>query len=167
MADMKPLTNPEKLIDSYGRVHNNLRISVTDRCNIRCFYCMPEQVTFMERSNLLTFEEIERFVKVAVQVGINKIRLTGGEPLVRRNLSVLVEKLIAIDGINDVGLTTNGVLLADQAQALFDAGLRRINLSLDTLDSEKFKEITRRDSFDQVMEGIMAAKEGGFSRIKL
>ena len=97
MADMKPLTNPEKLIDSFGRVHNNLRISVTDRCNIRCFYCMPEQVTFMERSNLLTFEEIERFVKVAVQVGINKIRLTGGEPLVRRNLSVLVEKLIAID----------------------------------------------------------------------
>ncbi|MEE2739208.1 MAG: GTP 3',8-cyclase MoaA [Planctomycetota bacterium] len=167
MADMKPLTNPEKLIDSFGRVHNNLRISVTDRCNIRCFYCMPEQVTFMERSNLLTFEEIERFVKVAVQVGINKIRLTGGEPLVRRNLSVLVEKLIAIDGINDVALTTNGVLLADQAQALFDAGLRRINLSLDTLDSEKFKEITRRDSFDQVMEGIMAAKEVGFSPIKL
>ena len=136
---------PEPLIDSFGRVHNNLRISVTDRCNIRCFYCMPaENVVFMNRSELLSFEEIERFVRVAVTLGVDKVRLTGGEPLVRRDLHVLVEKLAAIPEIKDVGLTTNGILLAEQAQQLWDAGLRRINVSLDALDPVKFKEITRR-----------------------
>ncbi|MBM4077184.1 MAG: radical SAM protein, partial [Planctomycetes bacterium] len=109
-------TSQLPLIDSFGRLHNNLRISVTDRCNIRCFYCMPaEDVQFMEKVELLTFEEIERFVRVAVPLGISKLRLTGGEPLVRRDLDVLVKKLAAIPGVHDVGITTNGILLAEQA----------------------------------------------------
>src|ERR1700676_2032905 len=122
------------LIDGFGRVHNNLRISVTDRCNLRCTYCMPEEVTFLDRSALLTFEEITRFVEMAAPLGINKIRLTGGEPLLRRDLPRLVERLSAVPGISDIGLTTNGLLLAAQARPLFEAGLRRINVSLDTLD---------------------------------
>src|SRR6478609_6125309 len=120
------------LLDRFGRKHNNLRISVTDRCNIRCFYCMPaENVVFMDRMELLTFEEIERFVRVAVPLGLKKIRLTGGEPLVRRDLQLLVAKLAAIPQIEDIGLTTNGILLEEQAEGLFQAGLRRINVSLD------------------------------------
>lgn len=157
----------DRLVDRFGRVHNNLRISVTDRCNIRCFYCMPaEDVVFMDRSHLLTFEEIERVVRVGVTLGIDKVRLTGGEPLVRRNLSTLVSKLVAIDGISDVGLTTNGVLLRDLAKPLRVAGLERINISLDALDAEKFKTITRRDVFDQVIDGVNAAIDAGF-RVKL
>src|SRR6266571_1166479 len=104
------------LIDSFSRVHNNLRISVTDRCNLRCVYCMPEEVTFMDRAELLTFEEIARFVEVAAPLGIDKIRLTGGEPLMRRHLERLVAMVAHVPGIKDVGLTTNGLLLADQAQ---------------------------------------------------
>lgn len=153
----------QQLIDSFGRVHNKLRISVTDRCNIRCFYCMPaEDIVFMDRSHLLTFEEIERVVRVGVPLGIDKVRLTGGEPLVRKDLPVLVQKLSEIDGIKDVGLTTNGVLLTDQAQTLRDAGLERLNISLDALTAEKFKQITRRDVFDQVIAGVNAAREAGF-----
>jgi len=159
---------PEQLIDTFGRLHNNLRISVTDRCNIRCFYCMPsDNVVFMKRQELLTFEEIERFVRIAVKLGINKIRLTGGEPLVRRNLHNLVAKLVNVEGIADVGLTTNGVLLAEQAQQLFDAGLKRINVSLDALDKGKFQEITRREGYDKVIEGIKAAQQVGFDPIKI
>src|SRR5947207_202398 len=116
-----------ELIDSFGRRHNNLRISVTDRCNLRCTYCMPEEVVFMDRAELLTFEEIAHFVAVTVPLGIDKVRLTGGEPLMRRDLSKLVALLAAIPGLKDIGLTTNGILLAEQAQALYDAGLRRIN----------------------------------------
>ncbi len=156
------------LIDSFGRRHNNLRISVTDRCNIRCFYCMPaEEVQFMEKSELLTFEEIDRFVRVAVPMGIDKLRLTGGEPLVRRELHKLVSKLAAIPGVKDLGLTTNGMLLADQAQQLFDAGLRRINVSLDALTPEKFKKFTRRDGFESVIDGIRAAQRAGFEPVKI
>ena len=128
-----------KLIDTFGRVHNNLRISVTDRCNLRCTYCMPEDVTFRPKAELLTFEEIAHFVRVAAPLGIDKVRLTGGEPLMRRDLPKLVRMLAAIPGIADVGLTTNGLLLADQAKALFDAGLRRLNVSLDTLDPGRFR----------------------------
>src|ERR1700757_463924 len=123
------------LVDSFGRAHDNLRISVTDRCNIRCFYCMPEtggQCT--ERGEILSFEEIERFVRVAVKLGIRKLRITGGEPLVRRDLPKLIRKLTAVEGIEDLALTTNGVLLAAQAKELYEAGLRRINVHLDTLD---------------------------------
>jgi cyclic pyranopterin phosphate synthase len=160
-------STPDRLIDSFGRVHNNLRISVTDRCNIRCVYCMPETVEFLPRKSLLSFEEIERFVRVAATLGIDKVRLTGGEPLVRRGLPALVAKLAAVPGIVDVGLTTNGILLASQAQALRDAGLLRINVSLDTMDPKRFEELTRRTGFEQVIEGIHAAREAGFDPIKI
>jgi cyclic pyranopterin phosphate synthase len=155
------------LTDTFGRVHNNLRISVTDRCNLRCTYCMPEEVVFLDRGALLTFEEITRFVEIAAPLGIDKIRLTGGEPLLRRDLPRLVRMLVAIPGIRDVGLTTNGILLADQAQAFFDAGLRRINISLDTLNPERFRQLTRRDGLDRVIAGILAAKKAGFDPIKI
>jgi cyclic pyranopterin phosphate synthase len=158
---------PSQLIDTFGRIHNNLRISVTDRCNLRCTYCMPEEVVFMDRAELLTFEEIAHFVRVAVPLGIDKVRLTGGEPLMRRDLPRLVALLRAIDGIRDIGLTTNGLLLAGQAQALWDAGLRRINISLDTLDPERFRQVTRRDGLDKVLDGIFAAKKAGFDPVKI
>lgn len=155
------------LIDAFGRVHNNLRISVTDRCNIRCIYCMPEVVQFLPRTELLSFEEIERFVRIVVPLGIDKVRLTGGEPLVRRGLPGLVERLARVEGLKDIGLTTNGVLLAPLAQELWDAGLRRINVSLDTMDPRKFEEITRRSGCEQVIAGILAAKSAGFEPVKV
>jgi GTP 3',8-cyclase len=159
---------PEQLVDTFGRVHTNLRISVTDRCNIRCFYCMPaENVQFMNRDQLLTFEEIERFVRVAVPLGLRKIRLTGGEPLVRRDLHKLVAKLAAIPEIEDIGLTTNGILLEEQAQELWDAGLRRINVSLDALNPEKFEQITRRPGYEKVIAGINKAQGVGFDPVKV
>ena len=136
--------NSSLLNDSFGRVHNNLRVSVTDRCNLRCTYCMPEEVTFRDRSELLTFEEIAAFVRVAASLGVDKIRLTGGEPLMRKELHKLVRLIVAIPGIRDVGLTTNGILLEEQAKPLFDAGLRRLNVSLDTLDPTRFRALTRR-----------------------
>jgi len=158
----------ERLIDSFGRVHNNLRISVTDRCNIRCFYCMPaDHVQFMNRHELLSFEEIERFVRTVVPLGVNKLRLTGGEPLVRRDLPRLVGKLAAIPGIRDIGLTTNGILFGEQAQELFDAGLRRVNISLDALDPVVFREVTRRDGYEKVVESIHMAKRVGFNPVKV
>ena len=120
------MSTVEPLIDSFGRVHTDLRISVTDRCNIRCFYCMPlENVRFKPRDELLTFEEIERFVRVVAQMGVNKLRITGGEPLVRAEIPVLIAKLAEISGIGDVAMTTNGILLADQADELKAAGLQR------------------------------------------
>jgi len=162
------MPGPAPLIDTFGRVHNNLRISVTDRCNIRCFYCMPEtDVEFVPRSEILDFEEIERFARVAAALGITKLRVTGGEPLVRRDLPVLIRRLAAIPGIDDLALTTNGVLLAEQAAALYEAGLRRINVHIDTLDRERFREITRRDELDRVLAGIEAARALGFAPIKL
>jgi len=156
------------LVDTFGRLHDNLRISVTDRCNIRCFYCMPEDAkNFQPRAEILTFEEIERFVRVAVGLGVNKVRLTGGEPLLRRNLPVLIEKLNAIPGIRDIALTTNGVLLPQLAEPLYQAGLRRINVHLDTLDRQRFLQITRRDEFDKVMAGIEKCLALGYSPIKI
>jgi GTP 3',8-cyclase len=155
------------LIDTFGRTHNNLRISVTDRCNLRCTYCMPEEVTFMDRHNLLSFEEIEHFVRIAAPLGIDKIRLTGGEPLLRRDLARLVAMLAAVPGIRDIGMTTNGMLLEAQAQALFDAGLRRINISLDALSPERFRLLTRRDGVDKVLAGIEACRRAGFAPIKI
>ena len=156
------------LIDTFGRIHTNLRISVTDRCNIRCFYCMPaENVRFMPRREILTFEEIERYVRVLAGQGVNKIRLTGGEPLVRHDLHKLVAMLAEVPGIDDIALTTNGMLFEDQAQALKDAGLRRVNISLDSLDPETFKTISRREGLDRVLAGIFAAKRVGFERIRL
>lgn len=158
----------EPLVDGFRRVHDNLRISVTDRCNIRCFYCMPEtDVQFVERKEILTFEEIERFVRVAVGLGVTKLRITGGEPLVRRDLPVLIGKLAAIPGVRDIALTTNGVLLPELAQPLYDAGLRRLNVHLDTLDRERFREITRRDDLPRVLAGLERARKAGFGPIKI
>ena len=156
-----------RLVDSFGRVHNNLRISVTDRCNIRCVYCMPEVAEFLPKNQLLTLEEIERFVRIVVPLGIDEIRLTGGEPLVRRDLPVLVEKLAAIPGIKDLGLTTNGILLAPLARSLWSAGLQRINVSLDTMDLVRFRQLTRRPGLEEVIEGILAAKAVGFDPVKV
>jgi cyclic pyranopterin phosphate synthase len=156
------------LLDGFGRLHDNLRISVTDRCNIRCSYCMPEKdVHFIDRTEILSFEEIERFARVAVSLGVNKIRVTGGEPLVRKDLPVLIRKLAAIEGVRDIALTTNGVLLAGQAQALYDAGLRRLNVHLDTLDRARFLEISRRDELDRVLAGLDEARRLGFGPIKI
>ncbi|HZT39798.1 MAG TPA: GTP 3',8-cyclase MoaA [Bryobacteraceae bacterium] len=155
------------LIDSFGRLHDNLRISVTDRCNIRCFYCMPEDVKFGPREDLLTFEEIERVARIAASLGVRKIRITGGEPLVRKDLAHLIRKLAVIPGIADLALTTNGVLLADMAAELYEAGLRRINVHLDTLNRERFLQITRRDELDRVLKGIEACRRLGYSPIKI
>jgi cyclic pyranopterin phosphate synthase len=156
------------LIDTFQRIHDNLRISVTDRCNIRCFYCMPEDnVKYMPREEILSFEEIERFARVAASLGVTKLRLTGGEPLVRKDLPVLIRKLAAIPGIKDLALTTNGVLLAQHAEELYSAGLRRLNVHLDTLDRERFLRITRRDDLDKVLEGLDVAQRLGFGPIKI
>jgi cyclic pyranopterin phosphate synthase len=155
------------LIDSFGRAHNNLRVSVTDRCNLRCTYCMPEEVVFMDRAELLTFEEITHFVRAAAPLGIDKVRLTGGEPLMRRHLERLVAMLAAVPGICDLGLTTNGLLLAEHARALYAAGLRRINVSLDTLDPGRFRAVSRRDGLEKVLDGIAAAKAAGFGPVKV
>ena len=155
-------------MDGFARVHDNLRISVTDRCNIRCFYCMPEDgVKFMDRSEILRFEEIERFVRVAATLGVTKLRITGGEPLVRKDLPKLIARLALVPGIREIALTTNAVLLEQQAQALYDAGLRRLNIHLDTLDRERFRQITRRDDLSRVLAGIEAARRIGFQKIKL
>jgi cyclic pyranopterin phosphate synthase len=121
----------------------------------------------MPRAEILSFEEIERFARIVVGLGVDKLRITGGEPLVRRELSKLIAKLAAIDGVRDIGLTTNGILLAEQAQDLYDAGLRRLNVSLDALDAEKFQQITRREGFERVIEGIQAAQQVGFEPVKV
>jgi cyclic pyranopterin phosphate synthase len=151
------------LVDSFGRVHDNLRLSVTDRCNIRCFYCMPEEgIQFQPRQEILSFEEITRFARVAAGLGITKLRITGGEPLVRKDLPDLIAMLAAIPGIRDIALTTNAVLLADLATPLRVAGLSRLNIHLDTLDRDRFRQITRRDDLARVLAGIDAAQRAGF-----
>jgi cyclic pyranopterin phosphate synthase len=163
---MPPTVGP--LADTFGRVHSDLRISVTDRCNIRCFYCMPETgAEFAPISSLLSFEQITRFVSAALPLGISKIRLTGGEPLLRRKLPDLVAALSEFSVIRDLALTTNGVLLASAAQPLFDAGLRRLNIHLDTLDRERFRQISRRDDLGRVLAGLDAAQRAGYEVIKL
>jgi cyclic pyranopterin phosphate synthase len=154
------------LVDSFGRQHTNVRISVTDRCNIRCYYCMPEEVRFGPREEVLRFEEIERVVRILADLGVDKVRLTGGEPLVRKDLPRLVESISKISGIDEIALTTNGVLLAAQAQSLYDSGLRRLNVHLDTLSPATFERITRRNEFDRVMAGIHEALRLGF-RVKI
>jgi cyclic pyranopterin phosphate synthase len=149
-------------------VHSDLRISLTDHCNIRCFYCMPETgAEYAPLRSQLSFEQIVRFVSVALPLGITKIRLTGGEPLLRPKLPALIEELAKLKGIRDLALTTNAVLLAPHAKPLFDAGLRRLNIHLDTLDRERFAKITRRDDLPRVLAGIDAAIEAGYPVIKL
>ena len=156
------------LVDRFGRLHDNLRISVTDRCNIRCFYCMPEEGgQYAPKQEILSFEEITRFVRIAAGMGVRKLRLTGGEPLVRKDLATLIGMLSSIPGIDDIALTTNALLLGAQAQELYDAGLRRLNVHLDTLDRERFQRITRRDELARVLESIDIAQAVGFGPIKL
>ncbi len=154
--------------DTIGRALRNLRLSVTDRCNLRCAYCMPEaDYTWLPREDLLSFEEIDRVVSVFASLGVDKVRLTGGEPLLRRDLPELVRLLAARRELHDIALTTNGVRLAEHAAALRAAGLRRVTVSLDTLQPERFRALTRRDDLDHVLEGIEAARTAGFSETKI
>ncbi len=160
---MKQLT---QLTDSYERKMDYLRISVTDRCNFRCQYCMPEDIKFQDKSHILTLEEMLTFAEACLQLGVTKVRVTGGEPLVRRGVVWFVEQLKEM-GFHDVTMTTNGYLLKENLEGLVEAGLDRINVSLDTLQPEKFKFITRRDHFEKVWEAIMAALETPLSPVKI
>jgi cyclic pyranopterin phosphate synthase len=158
---------PAALIDTFGRVADDLRVSVTDRCNLRCTYCMPaEGMPWLPRAQILSYEEIDRLAGVFLALGVRTIRLTGGEPLARRDLQVLV-RMLAARAVPDLSLTTNGVLLADQAHALADAGLRRINVSVDSLLQHRFEAMTRRDALERVLDGLRAAEDAGLSPIKL
>ena len=140
------------IYDNHGRVINYLRIAVTDRCNLRCHYCMPEEgITYVDRSDLLTFEELSRITKVFAGLGIRKIRITGGEPFLRKGIMQFLETIVGTDGIKSTHITTNGTLTHDKVEQLRDLGISSINLSLDSLDPKRFHEITRRDTFDQVM----------------
>ena len=156
------------LADVFNRPLRNLRLSVTDRCNLRCEYCMPEDdYQWLPREDLLHFEELSSLVDVFVEVGVDRVRLTGGEPLLRRNLSTLVGMLAKKAGLNDLALTTNGILLADQIDALAAAGLRRVTVSLDTLRADRFKALTRSDELDRVHAGMQAAQRVFPGRFKI
>ena len=178
----------DPLIDSHGRVLRDLRVSLTDRCNFRCLYCLPETEAaqnfsrghwahmpnstpilqqWVPRSSLLTFEEIERAIRIAVGLGIQKIRLTGGEPLLRRGVEELVARIAAIPGIADLAMTTNGFLFREKAQALRDAGLRRVSFSMDSLDRDNFRKITGRDGLAEVLGSIELARKLGFHPVKV
>jgi cyclic pyranopterin phosphate synthase len=149
----------DPLVDSWGREIRSVRVSVTDKCNFRCRYCMPaEGLEWLPQAEVLSFEEIERLVRLLAAMGVDEVRLTGGEPLVRRDLPVLVEKLARTVGVRDLSLTTNGVLLDRLAGPLVDAGLRRLNVSLDSLSHVRFAEITRRDALDRVLGGLAEAE---------
>lgn len=159
---------PEQLTDSFGRRIEYVRLSVTDRCNLRCFYCLPGDFrNFSEPDEWLGFDEIERVIAAFARLGVSKIRLTGGEPLIRRGLSGLARRLARLPGITDLSLSTNAVLLARQAEALRAAGVRRINVSLDTLRPDRFAAITHGGRLDKVLGGIMAARRAGFAPIKI
>ncbi|KIV51055.1 GTP 3',8-cyclase MoaA, partial [Aneurinibacillus migulanus] len=152
-----------KLIDRFGRVHDYLRISVTDRCNLRCVYCMPaEGMEFEPSENILCYEEIAEVVAAVAKMGVRKLRLTGGEPLVRKEIETLIAMLSGIPGIEDIALTTNAIFLAQKAEALKEAGVTRVNISLDSLKSERFAYITRGGSLKRVMDGLEAALRVGF-----
>jgi cyclic pyranopterin phosphate synthase len=161
------VSGPAVLVDTFGRRHTDLRISVTDRCNLRCTYCMPAEAIFRPREELLAYEEIARVAAVAAGLGVRTIRLTGGEPLLRRDLADLVALLVAAPGIDEVALTTNGLLLAEQADALAAAGLRRLNVSLDSLREDVFERIARRRGLDRVLAGLAAARRAGFEEIRI
>ena len=155
--------------DDFGREINYLRISVTDRCNLRCRYCMPEAgyADIIPREEILSFEEIGRVAEAAAKLGIRKIRLTGGEPLVRHNVVDLISKIHEIEGIEEIGITTNGILLPEMAEDLKKAGVTRVNISIDTMDPEKYKRITRGGDLNRVLAGIEAAKKAGLTPVKL
>jgi GTP 3',8-cyclase len=156
------------LIDGFGRTHTYLRIAVTDRCNLNCAYCMPSAGFHRRpREEILTLEEMLRVARIAVGMGVDKIRLTGGEPTLRRDLEWLIAELVALPGLQTLGLTTNGLLLKEKAQSLRDAGMRALNVSLDTLKRDRFERITGRDGLTNVLDGIGAALQAGFSPLKL
>jgi cyclic pyranopterin phosphate synthase len=156
------------IADTLGRPLRNLRLSVTDRCNLRCQYCMPEEeYVWLPREDLLTFEEIRELVDIFSELGVDKVRLTGGEPLLRKDLPTLVSMLADSPRIQDLAMTTNGILLTEQARALYNAGLHRVTVSLDTLRPERFKRMTRRDSHAKVLKGIQAIGRVGFTGLKL
>ena len=156
------------VLDTLSRPMKSLRLSVTDRCNLRCNYCMPEDdYAWLPRQDILHFEEVVALVRVFIGLGVSRLRLTGGEPLVRRELPALVRQLAALSGIEDLALTTNGIFLPDQVEALRDAGLRRLTVSLDTLKPERFERLTRRPHLKQVLQGIEAALRAGYRRLKL
>ncbi len=158
----------EQLKDSYGRIHDYLRISVTDRCNLRCIYCMgPEGVPHVPHKDILSYEEILQVVKYGAEMGISKIRITGGEPLVRKDLTYLIKEIAQTPGINDLSLTTNGILLPRLAEELKTAGLHRVNISLDTLEPEAYRKITRDGELKDVLEGIEAARAHGLKPVKI
>lgn len=166
VLDQQPTAGP--LVDRFARRHTYVRVSVTDRCNYRCVYCLPaDGVQWMPREHLLTFEEIERIVRCLAAMGVTGVRLTGGEPTVRRDLPVLVARLAAIDGINDIAMTTNAHHLARHASALADAGLNRVNISLDTLDPARFAALTRGGNVVRVLSGIDAALSAGLTPVKI
>jgi GTP 3',8-cyclase len=168
MDSHQPVSLPSPVKDVWGRPLRSLRVSVTDRCNLRCQYCMPEEnYVWLPRENLLTFEEIALLTDLFTDQGIDRVRITGGEPLLRSNLAGLIRMLRRNPRIQDIAMTTNGVLLRDQAQALFDAGLHRVTVSLDTLKPERFKALTRRDTLEQVFEGIASVGRVGFTGLKL
>ncbi len=158
---------PTQLVDRFGRGITYARLSVTDRCDFRCVYCMAEDMTFVPRSEVLTLEELFCVAQALVSLGVGKLRLTGGEPLVRNNVMSLVQRIGQLEGLRELTLTTNGSQLDRLAQPLREAGVRRINISLDSLDADKFKRITRTGKLQQVLGGIDAAQAAGFERIKL
>ncbi|RLC13011.1 MAG: GTP 3',8-cyclase MoaA [Deltaproteobacteria bacterium] len=156
------------LIDKHNRHLNYLRLSVTDRCNLRCMYCLPRGfVPKLSHTDILNYEEILRLVRLGVGLGISKVRVTGGEPLVRKGICDFLKQLSKIEGLLDISLTTNGVLLKDNIEEIRSAGIKRINISMDSLNRQKFKKITGQDSFDQVWEGIELAQKMGFDPIKI
>jgi GTP 3',8-cyclase len=164
---MSPAPIPTQLIDRFGRKIDYLRISITDRCDFRCVYCMAEEMTFLPRAQILTLEEIYTLAKAFAELGIKKIRITGGEPLVRKGVLELLQNIGRIEGLHELVMTTNGSHLESMATALKEAGVKRINISLDTLDAGKFSAITRTGNLQQVLKGIQAVKSAEFERIKI
>ena len=167
MSASSNLTLHPVLTDQFGRVVDYIRLSITDRCDFRCVYCMSEDMTFLPRDEVLSLEECTRLVKVFVGLGVSKVRITGGEPLVRKNALWLFEQVGQLTGLKELVLTTNGSQLEKQAAALKNTGVKRINISLDSLDATRFKKITRTGELDKVLAGIQAAKQAGFDNIKL
>jgi GTP 3',8-cyclase len=159
--------NPPKLIDQFGRTVDYIRLSITDRCDFRCVYCMSEDMTFLPRDEVLSLEECARIVKIFVSLGVSKVRITGGEPLVRKNALWLFEEVGKLDGLNELVVTTNGSQLSTQAIALKAAGVKRINISIDSLNTERFKKITRTGKLEQVLDGLQASIHAGFEGIKI
>ncbi len=167
-AHLTPPEKPQPIADLWRRPLRNLRLSVTDRCNLRCQYCMPgDEYVWLPREDLLRFEEMTALTEIFTEIGVDKVRLTGGEPLLRRDLPVLVQMLAALPRLRDLAITTNGILLAQEAQALRDAGLHRVTVSLDTLQPERFTALTKRVSHARVLEGLEAVRRAGFSGTKI